>query len=908
MSVYYVNVYMCIQWINYIYRCILLLTTVHKKLIVLNVINNKLKLYLAMVTFTIAIVVFLGNLIFTASCQAELVYESESITNDGRTVLLGGLFAMHNTNNGTFPCGDLDNDSVQRVESMVHTINSINEDIELLPNITLAFSIRDTCSDPTYGLDQAFKFVQTSNSILTCSSTEDNVAVSGVVGAEFSGVSISVANLLRLYKTPQISYISTADILGDKSRFDYFFRTIPPDSLQARAIADIIVLFNWTFIFMLYSDDAYGNGGIDAVIEHLHFLNQTMVCIAARIPLSLTATSQEYNKVIAKMSQDNVRNASVAVLFGHPEAAEGIMEALRVAQMKGDYSLSNLTWIGTDSWVELLPDEYHSVARGLLSISPRAIRDPTFDNYFVSLNPEDSSTSVWFDELWELTYECSLSKDVLCGQVSESIIINITEFQQARYITLVSDAVYSFAHAIHNLVESRCPNSTLCEDILENRQLGITINGELLREQLYNISFQGQSANIISFDQNGEEMGAFFIKNLQHSPTLMDKFSFVIVGTWDDTLSLNFTSDIEWATGDIPRSVCSEPCEVGHQQIPVAESQCCWTCSPCQSEKGFSDGLSACQDCNESFMPDPLKSMCIPIPVSYLTFSNAWSVVLLTFTIVGLIATASIIIVFLVFYQHKVVKASSREHSAILLLGLVLCYIMPFFFVLMPSPAVCALRRIGVGVSFAVCFSALLIKTNLIYRIFNLKSMNSTKPLSFTSISSQVNLVLFFISIQVFLAVIWLIIEHPSTTIVYGTKSAELRCEESPLAYLGVSLGYNFILLLFSTYYAFLSRKVPENFNEVKYINITLYTLCIIWLAFIPTYFATLQFGAIFQATTLMIAIILSATTTLACIFMPKVILLISTRNKERDDEGIIKNDTISNIIVTPCKIEFSSI
>ena len=475
-------------------------------------------------------VFLLGILIFTASCQAELVYESESITNDGRTVLLGGLFAMHNTNNGTFPCGDLDNDSVQRVESMVHTINSINEDSELLPNIKLAFSIRDTCSDPTYGLDQAFKFVQTSNNILTCSSTEDNVAVSGVVGAEFSGVSIDIANLLRLYRIPQISYISTADILGDKSRFDYFFRTIPPDSLQARAIADVIVFFKWTFVFLLYSDDAYGNGGTNALIEHLQFHNDTMVCIAARIPLSLTATSQEYDRAIATMSKVNVRNASVAVLFGHPEAAEGMMEALRVAQMKGDYSLSNLTWIGTDSWGILLPEEYHSMARGLLTFTPLAIEDLSFDEYFKTLNPEDSSTSVWFDELWELTYECSLSKDVLCGQVSESIIINITEFQQARYITLVSDAVYSFAHAIHNLVESRCPNSILCEDILESRQLGMSINGELLRKQLYNISFYGRSSNIISFDQNGEEMGAYFIQNLQQSPTQEDKYSYEIVG------------------------------------------------------------------------------------------------------------------------------------------------------------------------------------------------------------------------------------------------------------------------------------------------------------------------------------------------------------------------------------------
>ena len=45
------------------------------------------------------------------------------------------------------------------------------------------------------------------------------------------------------------------------------------------------------------------------------------------------------------------------------------------------------------------------------------------------------------------------------------------EYQQASQITLVSD-VLAFAHAIQNLVESRCSNSALCDAILEDQLLG----------------------------------------------------------------------------------------------------------------------------------------------------------------------------------------------------------------------------------------------------------------------------------------------------------------------------------------------------------------------------------------------------------------------------------------------------
>ena len=538
-----------------------------------------------------------------------------------------------------------------------------------------------------------------------------------------------------------------------------------------------------------------------------------------------------------------------------------------------------------------LPSEYHSIAGGILSFVPRAIRDPTFDNYFTSLSPENYSSNVWFNELWELKFGCSLSSSKMCGMQQPNMTLNTTDHKQANHITLVSDAVLAFAHAINNLVESRCPNSTLCDAILEERLLGKSIDGKLLRQHLYNISFQGPSSNIISFNNAEREAGAYSIRNMQQNPMIEDTFTFETVGTWDHEQFFKFVSDIEWPTGGVPKSVCSDACEGGKQPIPIADRQCCWICSPCQSERGFSDGLSACQDCKESMKPYYKKSKCIPIPVSHLMFSHALSIVLITFSILGQVATAFIFIVFPVYFKHGVVKVSSRELSAILLVGLLLCCTMPFFFVATPSPVVCSIRRVLFGFSFSVCFSALLVKTNRIYRIFKQNLLNHSKPLRFISPLSQVIMTFILISVQVLIAVIWLVLDQPFPAIDYGTRSAELRCGESPFVYLVASLGYNLFLLLLSTYFGFLARRVPENFNEAKYINITLYTLSIIWLAFISTYFGTIKFGAIFQVTSLMLAIILSATTTLVCIFVLRVVLLIS-RLKERPTKSSISTIT----------------
>ena len=53
------------------------------------------------------------------------------------------------------------------------------------------------------------------------------------------------------------------------------------------------------------------------------------------------------------------------------------------------------------------------------------------------------------------------------------------------------------------------------------------------------------------------------------------------------------------------------------------------------------------------------------------------------------------------------------------------------------------------------------------------------------------------------------------------------------------SLVYNMILIILCTVYAVKTRKIPSNFNEAKYIGFTMYSTCIVWLAFIPIFFGT---------------------------------------------------------------------
>ena len=840
------------------------------------------------------------HLIWLIGGQEALVYVGTGVNDrmenrDNDVIVLGGLFPVHDVENNQ--CGDVLDTDIQRLEGMVLATQKINDNHSILPGVTLAFEIRDTCAQANIALEQSLKYVSARSLRIGPGTANGTIlGISGVVGAAFSRTSTAVARLLRLFKVPQISYASTANILSDKTIFDYFLRTIPPDSLQARAMADIVEHFNWTYVIAMHTGDIYGSEGIRAFIDELGKRNSSLKCIAtSSIEIPEVATTDDFDRAVKQMNQEWVSNATVVVLFGQRDTAIGLLKAVR-QKMETDpnFASKNFTWIGSDGWGDRVPAELYEIAQGSLSVIPRSFVSNEFDNYFQSLNPLNYSANPWFREYWESIFNCSLGNRPGLKEcdLANQVISPMSGYRQNGFVTFSIDAVYAFAHAVHKLQRDFCRGGPgLCQAILDTRSGGVAIQGELLLEYLHNVSFSGMSTGVISFDSNGDQQGGYVVKNLKKNSD--GGFVFEVIGHWDEvplkrSTPLEIYGNIQWSHGrgnDIPRSLCSHPCGNGEYPEPIADQvECCWICRPCPGTNAVSTGL-ACRECERGYTPNDMKTECALIQPSYLMWSHGWAVVILILTCSGIIATTAVTIIFTVYHKHQLIKASSRELSVVLLSGIMLCYLIPFFFIAKPSPWICAVRRFGVGFCFATCYSALLVKTNRIHRIFN-QSPNSSQNPPLISPQSQLFLTSLLVAVQVVIALIWLVIERPSITHVFYQFSTELKCGESPHIGLSITLGYNFLLLLVTLYFAFRTRKVPQKFNETKFINFTVYTLCILWFAFIPTYFATTaRLGTIYQTGSLVLAIILNATVTLCILFLPKIFYLLFTKQTESQSD-----------------------
>ena len=375
--------------------------------------------------------------------------------NASSTVYLGGLFPIQRTT-GLFNYG------FEMAMGMVYAVETINQNEEILPNISLGFDIHDTFGRVNMALEESLAFIsqQCGGTAIGANGTERYF--SGVVGTTSSSVSIPVASLLRLFGLPQISTASTAESLSNKEEFEFFYRTVPPDSGQVQVMYNLVKLFNWTYVSIIYTADVYGESGFKGLQKVFEEDNSSNICIANSIPLSTGIGELEYDGAVNRLMENYRKNATVVILFAQEETAIGVTQAWQRRQPKtpGD----ELTWIASDGAARDLP-----WARGMLGVYPRSQRSVEFNTWFKQIGESSTAGSPWVSEYLDGMFGCvRYSNGTSQGDCDhENVTIgDIANYEPTIFVPPTIDAVYAFAHALHNMTAEMC-NYTLCDAILE---------------------------------------------------------------------------------------------------------------------------------------------------------------------------------------------------------------------------------------------------------------------------------------------------------------------------------------------------------------------------------------------------------------------------------------------------------
>ena len=832
--------------------------------------------------------------------------------NNDADIVLGGLFPIRSVKSGTIQCGEIRAErSVERMEAMLYALDAINNSTELLPGLKVGFDLRDTCSSETVGTEEALDIIMSGDvlksvsvesdcpsSLITSNSTR-NTPPSGVVGAASSGVSRSVASLLRLFSIPQISYSSTSTDLSDAERYDYFHRTISPDNLQTTAMVDFLLRMNWTYVITVHSDNTYGSSGINTFTVSAQ---KKQICIENSLVFSPTSPNDTYTRIARTLVYNATSN--VIVLFTLDFFAQRLIEQVHTVLSRSDVRHKRrLIWIASDAWAEssVIQEKYSSTVAGYIGFLPFTKKDVGFRDYYSTLTP---ATNVRNRAIFTEYYNS------VCSSCNGGPITSLPGYTQGTFIPLVIDAVYAFAYAVQLYLDIHCPSGNYSWDRLEQKCSGsnVSLSTTLLRDLLlHNVSFNSSTGFPVEFDQAGNVEIPCRLINFQARQNSEGGISYnqTNIGVWyprrsgSSSLQVDFGKiqfGLQPGPDNVPqnepvKSTCGEQCEEG--QIRQYQSDgCCWICTACTGHNySSSPNASQCSECPEGMWgnsPFEGSSSCAPIPERQLKPSDSIAIVAMVLSGLALIVVGVVVLIFVINYKHTVVKSSGREQVALLLIGITLSFCLSFIIVPPPSIPVCLFQRVLIWTSFSLIYGALLVKIIRVYRIF---SHNLTSRPHFTKPYHQILFTLLIVLVQLIITLASLISAPPRrrqmlskiNAASLSTPTLVIACQEVNTVFFVAQLLYDALLILLCTFFGWKTRNFPESFNEAKYILFTSLALILIWLGFIPTYIVS---PVEYRYIALNFPIILSSTAVLVIFFIPKIYFIYAKSGASKGTEG----------------------
>ncbi|KAG6539383.1 type-2 vomeronasal receptor [Crotalus adamanteus] len=782
--------------------------------------------------------------------------------------------------------------------SFLFAIREINQNPQVLPNVTLGYDIYENYYEARMTADALADLLSTGQANVPnyiCGREKGLLAV--IEGAE-SDISMQISTMTSLYKMPQVSYGFVSETLNDKTRFPFTYRMVPKENYLYWGIAKLLQHFRWNWVGLLAPDTENGQRFLRTLSP---ILTRNMICVA----FSVNIPTLSWKMRLLNNEPFHLWNkVSVLIYYGEARYFYSFMCIIQDYVQRHIKPLLAKVWITTTMWDLFMNLSYEILSpqhlQGFFSFLIHAGKRPqyVYETFFVPM--QDFGRKV---------FNCSYSKHLFSVkgrmrcQENEDLETRREEVVE-KTLSLDGYGIYNLAWAVarasHAAYISRSKQKAMKERdhrlVLQTWQLHPFLGDS----HFYNVCMDG-----VFLDEKGDLSAKFDTVNWVPFPN--KSFGAVKFGRIDrprGSKDLEFILDqeaINWSqrfNQSLLHSRCTESCHPGQAKVVLeGKPLCCYGCIMCAKHTiSTQEDAEKCTRCPEDQHPNKDQTKCIPKKVTFLSYKEHLGIILASFSLFLSLVTAFILAIFIKFLETPIVKANNRDLSYILLVSLLLSFLTSLLFIGRPRAATCVLRQTSFSIIFSIAVSSILAKTiTVVLAFLATRPGNAVRRWLGKTLANSI--VLSCSGLQIVICTTWLGVSPPFPESDTHSHPEEiiLKCNEGSITMFYGALSYMGFLAAICFMVAFLARNLPGAFNEAKLITFSMLVFCSVWVSFVPTY---VSIKGKYMVAVQVFSILASSAGLLGCIFIPKcyIILIRPDLNTKEQLTAKTKDDFKVNI------------
>ncbi|XP_042329783.1 vomeronasal type-2 receptor 26-like [Sceloporus undulatus] len=737
------------------------------------------------------------------------------------------------------PSAELFGDLVVLKQHYQHTLalqfalNEINENPQLLPNFTLGINVyNNDFRAPTIYL-ASMELLSTKGQLFPNYKCDvlNNVVAS--IGGPNSDVGLNMATILSIYKLPQLTY-GSALMLDTIPQGAFFHQMFPNVAIQYEGILQLLLHFGWIWTGVLYLDDDNGERFVQHVLPKF---SQRRICFdfIERFPPSTFSEAikqmEDWAKIV-KVVMYSTANALVV---------HGEIQTMIILRLMLQYTEGEGVPMMTKVWI---------------------------------MTAQMDLASFPFPNSWGTEF---IHGSLLFAMQSKELL-GFQKFIQSRNPTLTEEDGFSRAFWEHAF---DCSFPVKGEDYMASKTCTGEEKLESLPSSIFEMSMTGHSYSIYNA-----------IYALAHALNVINLSASKHRARRDGGKShlLNLKP---WQVQ--PLSLCNGYCHSGfHKEKKEGgkneKHSCCYDCAECpEGEISNMTDMVDCVQCSQDQYPNHRQDACLPKDVSFLSYEEPLGISLATLALSFSFLTALVLNIFIKHQETPIVKANNRNLTYTLLVSLLLSFLCVFLFLGEPEKIPCLLRQPAFGIIFSVAVSCVLAKTIIVVLSF-MATKPGSKMRKWLGNKLAASIVLSCAFIQALICTVWLATypPFPDFDMHSMTRNIVLECNEGSTVMFYCVLGFMGILATISFTVAFLARKLPDSFNEAKFITFSMLLFCTVWLSFVPSYLST---KGKYMVAVEIFSILASSAGLLIFIFFPKCFIIVLRPGLNKKGQLIRRNN-----------------